>query len=155
LTVEKFEGKIWDPACGFGRIVENARRLGIQASGSDIVDRGFGNTELDFLGCIDMAADNIICNPPFKLAREFTLHGLKMAKRKVAVIFPTARLNAAHWLEPLPLARVWLLTPRPSMRGMRQILEIGWPGAQRCRAAVSCSGRRALSRSHGNRQRAR
>jgi hypothetical protein len=24
-------------------------------------------------------------------------------------------LNAAHWLQELPLRRVWLLTPRPSM----------------------------------------
>ena len=25
------------------------------------------------------------------------------------------RLNAAHWLERLPIERVWLLTPRPIM----------------------------------------
>ncbi len=31
------------------------------------------------------------------------------------MIFPTARLNAAHWLKGTPLARVWLMTPRPSM----------------------------------------
>jgi hypothetical protein len=34
---------------------------------------------------------------------------------KVAAIFPTARLNAARWLEGHPLRHIWLLTPRPSM----------------------------------------
>ncbi len=28
---------------------------------------------------------------------------------------PVGRLNAAHWLKGTPLARVWLMTPRPSM----------------------------------------
>jgi hypothetical protein len=30
-------------------------------------------------------------------------------------VFPTARLNAAHWLKGTPLRRVWMMTPRPSM----------------------------------------
>ena len=34
---------------------------------------------------------------------------------KAALIFPTARLNAAHWLRELPLRRIWMMTPRPSM----------------------------------------
>ena len=34
---------------------------------------------------------------------------------KVAMVFPTARLNAAHWLRGTPLVRILLMTPRPSM----------------------------------------
>jgi hypothetical protein len=35
---------------------------------------------------------------------------------KVGFLFPIARVNAAwRWLEPLPLARLYLLTPRPSV----------------------------------------
>jgi hypothetical protein len=34
----------------------------------------------------------------------------------VAIIFPTARLNAARWLQDTPLRRIWLLTPRPRCR---------------------------------------
>ncbi len=59
--------------------------------------------------------DNIVTNPPFDNARQFALHALKLVARKVAIIFPTARLNAAKWLNATPLARIWFLTPRPSM----------------------------------------
>jgi hypothetical protein len=54
-------------------------------------------------------------NPPFKLARAFVERALKLGAKKTAIIFPTARLNAARWLEPLPFAKIYLLTPRPSM----------------------------------------
>jgi hypothetical protein len=42
-------------------------------------------------------------------------HSLLLAERKVAIVFPVARLNAAHWIKGTPLRRVWLMTPRPSM----------------------------------------
>jgi hypothetical protein len=51
----------------------------------------------------------------------FALHALSLATAKVAMIFPVARLNAAHWLRATPLRRVWLLTPRPSTDDMRHI----------------------------------
>lgn len=115
---EHFEGQIWDPCCGFGRIPESAKtRNSIYAS--DIVDRGYVglNEVADFLKCDDQqASPNIVCNPPFNIAANFALHALSLqATGKVAMIFPTARLNAAHWLRETPLARVWLMTPRPSM----------------------------------------
>jgi hypothetical protein len=49
------------------------------------------------------------------LLEVFTTHAVRLAP-KVAQFAPLARLNAAHdWLKKLPLARVWLLTPRPSV----------------------------------------
>jgi len=46
---EKFTGGIYDPACGFGRIVESAIDAGHIAHGADLVDRrGRGNVQ-DFL----------------------------------------------------------------------------------------------------------
>lgn len=114
---EKFEGGIYDPCCGFGRIVISGLKAGHVAYGSDLIDRGWDSTRTphDFLSSADEQHDNIVCNPPFDIAPEFALHALKLARRKVAMVFPTARLNAAHWLRGTPLARVWLMTPRPSM----------------------------------------
>ena len=114
---EKFEGPIWDPSAGFGRIVIAAKKAGLNASGSDLVDRGWDSTLTphDFLATELITAANIVCNPPFDLAPQFALHALKLARLKVAMIFPVARLNAAHWLRGTPLARIWLLTPRPPM----------------------------------------
>ena len=43
--------------------------------------------------------DNIVTNPPFALARQFVDHALELARRKIAMLFPIARLNAARWLE--------------------------------------------------------
>lgn len=113
---ERFEGTIVDPCCGFGTIVKTALAAGFVSYGSDLVDRGGGYAETphDFLD-FSSACDNIVCNPPFNIADKFALHALNLARKKVAMIFPTARLNAAHWLKGTPLARVWLMTPRPSM----------------------------------------
>jgi hypothetical protein len=45
----------------------------------------------------------------------FVTHAVRLAP-KVAAFAPVARLNAAHsWLRKLPWARLWLLTPRPSV----------------------------------------
>lgn len=114
---EDFEGGVYDPCCGFGHIVISALEHGLKGYGSDLVDRGWDSTRTphDFLTGHDEQHDNIVCNPPFNIAADFALHALKLARRKVAMIFPTARLNAAHWLRETPLARVWLMTPRPSM----------------------------------------
>lgn len=116
---EPFEGAVWDPACGFGRICESARLAGHPIVYSDICDRGYDPHNLkvicDFLETWGKRAQNIVTNPPFDIADKFALHALKLALHKVAIVFPTARLNAAHWIRGTPLRRVWMLTPRPSM----------------------------------------
>jgi hypothetical protein len=121
FEVEKFHGPIYDPACGWGFILRSAHAAGYKVSGADIVDRkkhhlGQRFHKRDFLtwrGPIGGA--NIICNPPFDLVEEFCRHAIKLGAQKIAMIFLVRRLNAAHWLQDLPLRRIWLLTPRPSM----------------------------------------
>jgi hypothetical protein len=115
---EQFETSIWDPCCGFGRIPEAANRAGLIGLGTDIVHRGWHGqkTTHDFIKLPAPLSENIVCNPPFNIAGRFARHAIDLpGVVKVAMIFPTARLNAAHWLHGTPLARVWLMTPRPSM----------------------------------------
>jgi hypothetical protein len=123
---EDFLGGILDPCCGFGRIVESARKAGHHAVGSDLIERAPG-----FMYALDFTSNdypreilmpehggecaNVVCNPPFNIAAKFAACALAWTPRKVAMVFPTARLNAAHWLKGTPLVRVWLMTPRPSM----------------------------------------
>jgi hypothetical protein len=116
FDVEPFEGHIVDPACGWGTIVINALTHGYVAAGSDLVQRGWDSTRTpsDFLRDTH-AYDNVVTNPPFELLEEFTIQAVLRSRRKAAVIFPVARMPAAHYLERLPLRHVWLLTPRPSM----------------------------------------
>jgi hypothetical protein len=116
FEVETFQGSVYDPCCGFGTIVISALEHGLHAAGSDIVNRGWDSTltPSDFLKW-DIVYDNIVLNPPFAKISEFIVHAVRHSRRKTAVIFPVARLPAAAWLKQLPLQRVWLLTPRPSM----------------------------------------
>lgn len=115
---ETFVESVWDPCCGFGRIPDAAGRAGLQGIGTDLLDRGWHGLAgvRDFLLSDSSCSSNIVCNPPFNIAGRFARHALGLnGVEKVAMIFPTARLNAAHWLHGTPLARVWLMTPRPSM----------------------------------------
>ncbi|TAI61591.1 hypothetical protein [Bradyrhizobium sp. Leo170] len=124
---EQFEGSVYDPCCGTGRIVVSALKAGLKAYGSDLVYRGWDSTPQDFLIHRGLH-DNIVCNSPFANVQQFAQHALKLARRKVAMIFPVARLNAAHWNQDTPLARIWLLTPRPSMPPGHVILAGEKPG---------------------------
>jgi len=129
FEVEQFVGTIADRACGLGRIPESARHAGYRTVGTDIVNRGYKNFdgELDFLSS-DNRDDNHVSNPPFHLCKEFTLHALKLTTRKVALIWLVRRIPAARWLEDTPLARIWMLTPRPSMPPGDYILAGKKPG---------------------------
>ena len=114
FQAEPFEGDVWDPCCGTGRIVQAACAAGHRSYGSDIARRAPAYGVLDFFR-LKTPRDNVVCNPPFDIARQFAEHAVRLARGKVAIVFPTARLNAARWLQDMPLRRVWLLTPRPSM----------------------------------------
>jgi hypothetical protein len=88
LRREKFEGSIWEPACGDGAICKTLNLWGYwDVHGSDIVDRGYKPAEvpLNFLNCMTRNTDNIITNPPFNIGTEFTLHSLNCARKKVAI----------------------------------------------------------------------
>jgi len=128
FAVELFNGLIWDPACGLGTIPRSACAAGLSSFASDIADHGYGERR-DFLAAsAPTTIFNVVTNPPFRSAREFVERALTVGASKTAIIFPTARLNAAHWLETLPLARIWLLTPRPSMPPGEVILRGEKPG---------------------------
>ena len=100
FAVERFAGLIWDPAAGSGTIPRTAQAAGSFTFGSDIADHASGPRQ-DFLTAAAPAvAFSIVTNPPFKLARAFVERALTLDAAKVAIIFPTARLNAARWLKP-------------------------------------------------------
>jgi hypothetical protein len=126
---EIFIGEVIDPCCGMGRIVTAARAWHLPAQGWDIIDRGFRGTVIcDFLSDLVPAPCNFVFNPPFVRAQAFTERAVELARHKTAILFPVVRLNAAGWLLSLPLARVWLLTPRSSMPPGETILRGEKPG---------------------------
>ena len=119
----KFRGPVHDPCCGEGHIPLVAQRFGYQATGSDIVDRGFGVGGVDFFA--DMTPrETLIFNPPSgrnqdpTLSTRFILHALEVAE-EVAAIVPVPML-CGQWrrdnlYRPHPRRYVLTLAERPSM----------------------------------------
>lgn len=83
LEKEKFSPVIWEPACGQGHISEELKNNGYEVISTDLVDRGYGDKHgLDFLTTdwIPEGDFDIITNPPYKIATEFTLSALDKLK---------------------------------------------------------------------------
>lgn len=122
LSAIKFNGSIYDPACGYGTIPKACIAAGYESvSGTDLVDRGYGLGGQDFLRFnpkLVGKADNIITNPPYKLAEDFIRQALRFSREKVAVLMPMKFLNSNiryPLFTRLPVWRVCVLSTRPSM----------------------------------------
>jgi len=114
----RFDGPIHDPACGAGNIPRVAAARGIAATGSDLVDRGYGTGGVDFLDDTTPRT-NIVSNPPYVLAERFALHALTVTSGRVALLVRLAFLEGQARRKRLFLAhppeRVLVLSTRPSM----------------------------------------
>jgi hypothetical protein len=119
LKVEKFDGNVWEPACGNGMMSEEIKKFNEVVS-SDLVDRGYGKIGIDFLKTNnrDMGYDiydNIITNPPFNLFQEFAEKALYEANKKVALFGKLQALEGykrASFLQTTPLKTVYVFKKR-------------------------------------------
>lgn len=115
LSVETFNGPVWEPACGDGAISKLFEEHGHRVVSSDLVDRGYGESRIDFLMEYTSRAPNIVTNPPFKLAVPFVRHSLKLTTGKVAMLLKIAFLEGqerAALFKESPLARVHVFSQR-------------------------------------------
>src|SRR5271169_5706228 len=78
---ERFEGRIWEPACGDGTMVRVLRDTGCPVDASDLYNRGYGQIGFDFLK-ESRAIENIVTNPPYNSAEGFVEAGLRQATHK-------------------------------------------------------------------------
>ena len=124
LRVEAFEGGIWEPACGDGAIGRVLEAAGHFVVSSDLVDRGYGDSNIDFLMEWQPRAPNIVTNPPFKLAEQFVLHALSLTNAKVCILARLAWLEGIERRDTIfrrtPLARVHVFSKRLHMQRGRQ-----------------------------------
>ena len=82
LKREKFNTYIWECAVGGGHIADVLKEYGYKVKSSDIIDRGYSDTEIaNFLlterDKNDFSRD-IITNPPYNRAQEFIQHALEL-----------------------------------------------------------------------------
>lgn len=128
MAVERFVGPIWECACGDGCMSRVLARHNAVVS-TDLVDRGYGESGVDFLAQTTPRAPNIVTNPPFKHAQKFAEKALGLTTGKVALLCRLAWLEGIGrkaLFESTPLARVWIFARRlPIQRGRLASAEDG------------------------------
>ncbi|MDE3238355.1 MAG: hypothetical protein KGN33_05300 [Paracoccaceae bacterium] len=112
---EVFSGNIWECACGNGAMSRVLEETGQNVRSSDLYDRGFGESGIDFLKT-DQRSDNIVTNPPYNAAEGFVGAGLAAAQRKFALLLRLAFLEGANRQRSIfsltPPSRVWVFSER-------------------------------------------
>lgn len=91
LAAERFEGSVWEPACGTGWISKELTRAGYDVTSTDLANHGYGEGGLNFLDEREARARNIITNPPYGrgLADAFCKHAIDLTHKtggKVAML---------------------------------------------------------------------
>jgi hypothetical protein len=115
IDSEKFEGMIWDPACGDGAMARVLERTGNPILATDLYDRGYGEAGHDFLQA-DRQVENVVTNPPYNAAEGFVRSGLRCATNKFALLLRLAFLEGANRANTIfsktPPTRVWVFSER-------------------------------------------
>ena len=118
LDVEKFEGKIYEPCCGQGHISKVLIKNGYDVESSDLVDRGYGKSNIDFL-MEYQTRDNIITNPPYgRLLMQFVRQTQKIADKKIAMLLKLTFLEGQErkeFFKEYPPTRVHVFSKRLSL----------------------------------------
>jgi hypothetical protein len=117
LAVEKFDGEIFEPCCGEGHISKRLEDHGYTVESSDLVDRGFGIPRRDFLFERE-PRDNIITNPPYKMALQMAEHCQLVATKKTALLLKITFLEGVarkKFFKAYPPKRIWVFSSRQSL----------------------------------------
>ena len=115
LGREKFSWVILEPCCGEGHISEALKDYGYEVISNDMVDRGYGEYNEDFLNSKSLTANNVITNPPFKYAKEFIEKSLEVTTGKVAMFCKIQLLEGVsrrEMFDNTPLKTVYVFTKR-------------------------------------------
>jgi hypothetical protein len=112
---ERFEGDIWESACGNGAMSDVLEQTGRKVISSDLYRRGYGEAGVDFLKT-NRRAPNIVTNPPYNAAEGFVKSGIKLADKKLALLLRLAFLEGANRANTIfsdaPPSRVWVFSER-------------------------------------------
>lgn len=72
---------VWECACGEGHLSEVLQNRGYKVWSTDLIDRGYGSGNTDFLKSIpDSWCGDILTNPPYKYAKEFVEKALEVTR---------------------------------------------------------------------------
>jgi hypothetical protein len=71
--------EIWEPSCGAGAISNRLIQHGYRVTSTDLVDRGYGESGVDFFAQTEMRAPVIITNPPYNISTQYVAHACSIA----------------------------------------------------------------------------
>lgn len=141
LSVEEFDGAIWEPACGDGAISRELEAHGHRVVSTGLIDRGYGQGECDFLSPATAARvplehpelRHIITNPPYGCRRgigdRFVGQALRVTRAtsgKVAML-----LNLGSLAHPSRTAK-WCNSPPAAIYALDDL--VCWPNGNRRQA---------------------
>lgn len=123
LKHEKLVGDIWEVACGEGHMVKPIEKIYGKIISTDLHDRGFGDSGIDFLDDKNIkSVDTIITNPPFALFTDFIIQSKKCASKKICMFGKTTYLEGIERYEKLwndkefPLKKIIQYVERLTLR---------------------------------------
>ena len=115
LEKEKFSINLLEPSCGEGHISNVLSEHGYNVTSSDLISRGFGNTQ-DFFDYKYFNGD-IITNPPYKVALDFVKHSLEIIPdgNKVAMFLKIQFLESKSrriFFDEFPPKKIYVASSR-------------------------------------------
>lgn len=128
--------RVWEPACGDGRLSRVLEWHGMEVTSSDLRDfPGYGNPGVDFLKPSVEGAfsyDAIITNPPFSHAKEFLIQARKHAPVVIFLLkqnYWNTKGRLDLWDEHRPtffLPITWRLAFLKAERGNSPLMDCAW-----------------------------
>lgn len=128
--------RVWEPACGDGRLARVLEWHGLEVTSSDIREfPGYGTPGVDFLtpsleACFSY--DAIITNPPFSLAKEFLIQARQIAPVVIFLVkqnYWNTKGRIPLWDEHRPtffLPITWRLAFLKEERGSSPLMDCAW-----------------------------
>jgi hypothetical protein len=126
-------GPVWEPCCGDGAMVRVIEQRGHRVVASDLADRGFGETGVDFLRCrtFGYGCQSMVTNPPYGdgggsakgvhapgALLHFVYHAIRLTEQADGQLALLVRFQwlagrkAANLISSGPLAKVIVLRKR-------------------------------------------
>lgn len=96
---ENFSDTIWECACGEGHLSKEMHKYAKSILSTDLIDRGFGTSGVDFLKVEDVWNGDIITNPPYKFAQDFVEHAMKLIEKSDVADLKVAMFLKLTFLE--------------------------------------------------------
>ena len=83
----KLHNYIWECACGEGHLSKVLEKHGHKVWSTDLIDRGYGKGNTDFLKSIPNEwVGDILTNPPYKYARQFVEKAMEVTRNSCYTI---------------------------------------------------------------------